>query len=283
MRTETTDSNAKGRGARIAAENTTALTSPFVMHSTGKPDNELTSDDDAEDDSPPHRRRKRRRSNGKSGKGAAAKIKISAPVVVPSDYMTTHTSGGISELSVVNIWKPPATGAMAQVRLTSSWSARCVIAGRCSMHGCRHTTIRQTSRSILNNQRPPGGTERSRSGVKDRGASTPRPYHAQSLVLKPCSAVPNYGTVPMRTEISIDTFAEAWHEVKAEPIRGPCPCSLTSIGPCSNESFVHRPSHSRSHHFQTQPTCPRPVNNPGGSDGDGPAILVPHHHHRRFA
>ena len=98
MRTETTDSNAKGRGARIAAENTTALTSPFVMHSTGKPDNELTSDDDAEDDSPP-RRRKRRRSNGKSGKGAAAKIKISAPVVVPSEYMTTQQAAAYLNLS----------------------------------------------------------------------------------------------------------------------------------------------------------------------------------------
>ena len=99
MRTETTDSNAKGRSARIAAENTTALTSPFVMHSTGKPDNELTSDDDAEDDSPPHRRRKRRRSNGKSGKGAAAKIKISAPVVVPSEYLTTQQAAAYLNLS----------------------------------------------------------------------------------------------------------------------------------------------------------------------------------------
>ena len=53
MRTETTDTNAKGRGARIAAKNTTTLTSPFVMHSTGKPDNELTSDDDTEEGSPP--------------------------------------------------------------------------------------------------------------------------------------------------------------------------------------------------------------------------------------
>ena len=99
MRTETTDSNAKGRGARIAAENTTALTSPFVMHSTGKPDNELTSIDDAEDDSPPHRRRKRRRSNGKSGKGPAAKIKISAPIVVPSEYMTTQQAAAYLNLS----------------------------------------------------------------------------------------------------------------------------------------------------------------------------------------
>jgi len=98
MRTETTDSNAKGRGARIAAENTTALTSPFVMHSTGKPDNELTSDD-AEDDSPPHRRRKRRLSNGKSGKGAAAQIKISAPVVVPSEYLTTQQAAAYLNLS----------------------------------------------------------------------------------------------------------------------------------------------------------------------------------------
>ena len=98
MRTETTDSNAKGRGARIAAENTTALTSPFVMHSTGKPDNELTSDDDAEGDSPPHRRRKRRRSNGKSGKGPAAKIKISAPVVVPSEYLTTQQAAAYLNL-----------------------------------------------------------------------------------------------------------------------------------------------------------------------------------------
>ena len=99
MRTGTTDSNAKGRSARIAAENTTALTSPFVMHSTGKPDNELTSDDDAEDDSQPHRRRKRRRSNGKSGKGPAAKIKISAPVVVPSEYLTTQQAAAYLNLS----------------------------------------------------------------------------------------------------------------------------------------------------------------------------------------
>ena len=99
MRTETTGGNAKGRSARIAAENTTALTSPFVMHSTGKPDNELTSDDGAEDDSPPHRRRKRRRSNGKSGKGAAAKIKISAPVVVPSEYLTTQQAAAYLNLS----------------------------------------------------------------------------------------------------------------------------------------------------------------------------------------
>ena len=69
------------------------------MHSTGKPDNELTSDDGAEDDSPPHRRRKRRRSNGKSGKGAAAKIKISAPVVVPSEYLTTQQAAAYLNLS----------------------------------------------------------------------------------------------------------------------------------------------------------------------------------------
>ena len=83
----------------IAAENTTAVTSPFVMLSTGKPDNELTSDDGAEDDSPPHRRRKRRRSNGKSGKGPAAKIKISAPVVVPSEYLTTQQAAAYLNLS----------------------------------------------------------------------------------------------------------------------------------------------------------------------------------------
>ena len=98
MRTETTDSNAKGRGARIAAKNTTALTSPFVLRSTGKSDNGLTSDDAAEEGSPPPRRRKRRRSTGKSGKGAAAKIKISAQDVV-TDYMTTMEAAAYLKLS----------------------------------------------------------------------------------------------------------------------------------------------------------------------------------------
>ena len=79
----------------------------------------------------------------------------------------------------------------------------------------------------------------------------------------------------MRTEISIDTVAEAWREVKAEPIRGPCPCSLTSIGPCSNEcSSCTRPSHSRSQSRsrRSQPARGRSTD-PGGSDGDGPARL----------
>jgi hypothetical protein len=72
MRTET-DTNAKRRGGRIAAENTTALTSSLGMRSTGK-----------------------RRGNDKSGKSAATKI--STPPVI-SDYMTTREAAAYVKLS----------------------------------------------------------------------------------------------------------------------------------------------------------------------------------------
>jgi hypothetical protein len=98
MRTET-DINAKKRGGRIAAESTTALTSSSLgMRSTNKPDTELISDDEAEDNGPPRRRRKRRHSNGKSGKGAAAKTRISAPTVA-SEYMSTRQAAQYLNLS----------------------------------------------------------------------------------------------------------------------------------------------------------------------------------------
>ena len=73
---------------------------------------------------------------------------LQARVVVPSEGPDDATKRRNISISVVNIWKPPATGAMAQVRLTSSWSARCVIAGRYSTRGCRRTTIRRTTEQV---------------------------------------------------------------------------------------------------------------------------------------
>jgi Tfp pilus assembly protein PilF len=93
-------------------------------------------------------------------KGVPAQLLL-ASVLVRLEQCTEHARDVVR---VVELRRGDADAATEVVRLTSSWNARCVIAGRCSMPGCRRTITRPTFRSSTNNHRPLGeATERSGS------------------------------------------------------------------------------------------------------------------------